>query len=63
MACTMRTTEAPLPDRYRATEGTELLAARQLNPRRIAVVHAGTRPGSTGIETFVFVERLMPVAP
>jgi hypothetical protein len=56
-------TEAPLPDRYRATEGTALLGARQLNPRRIAVVHVGTRPGPNGIETFLFVERLMPIAP
>lgn len=57
------TTDAPLPDRYQPTEGTVLLAARQLNPRRIAVVHAGTRPGPNGIETFVLVERLMPVVP
>ncbi|MEJ6393741.1 succinyl-CoA synthetase subunit beta [Gymnodinialimonas sp. 2305UL16-5] len=56
-------TEAPLPDRYRATEGTALLGARQLNPRRIAVVHVGTRPGPNGIETFMFVERLMPLEP
>ena len=55
--------EAPLPDRYSAGEGTALLGARQLNPRRIAVVHVGTRPGPNGIETFLFVERLMPIAP
>ncbi len=55
--------EAPLPDRYRPTGGTELLAARYLNPRRIAVVHVGTRPGPNGAETFLTVERLMPVAP
>jgi len=54
-------TEAPLPDRYAPTEGTELLAARQLNPRRIAVVHVGTRPGPNGVETFAFVERLTPL--
>ena len=54
--------QAPLPDRYSQTEGTALLAARQLNPRRIAVVHVGTRPGPDGIETFLFVERLMPIA-
>ncbi len=56
-------TEAPIPDRYQPNEGTALLGARQLNPRRIAVVHVGTRPGPNGIETFMFVERLMPIAP
>ncbi|WP_224813699.1 succinyl-CoA synthetase subunit beta [Hasllibacter sp. MH4015] len=56
-------TEAPIPDRYQPTEGTALLGARQLNPRRIAVVHVGTRPGPNGVETFMFVERLMPIAP
>jgi len=54
-------TEAPLPDRYAATEGTVLLAARALNPRRIAVVHVGTRPGPDGIETFLTVERMTPL--
>ncbi|MBF9043407.1 succinyl-CoA synthetase subunit beta [Rhodobacterales bacterium HKCCE4037] len=56
-------TEAPLPDRYEATDTTSLLGARQLNPRRIAVVHTGTRPGPNGTETFLFVERLMPIEP
>ncbi len=55
--------EAPVPDRYRSTQGTALLGARFLNPRRIAVVHVGTRPGPHGVETFMFVERLMPIAP
>ena len=55
------TTASPLPDRYQPTDGTTLLAARRLNPRRIAVVHAGTRPGPNGVETFVFVERLTPL--
>lgn len=54
---------APLPDRFERTDGTRLLAARQLNPRRIAVVHVGTRPGPNGIETFLFVERLTPLEP
>ena len=40
------------------TKGTALLAARRLNPRKIAVVHVGTRPGPNGIETFLNVERL-----
>lgn len=53
-------TEAPVPDLYQPTEGTALLAARQLNPRRVAVVHVGTRPGPNGVETFLFVERMTP---
>ena len=54
-------TPAPVPDRYEPTEGTRLLAARFLNPRRIAVVHVGTRPGPSGVETFMFVERMTPL--
>ena len=55
-------TEAGLPETHAraATDGTALLAARQLNPTRIAVVHVGTRPGPDGIETFMTVERLRP---
>lgn len=53
-------TRADLPTNYAPTDGTELLAARQLNPRRIAVVHVGTRQGPEGIETFMTVERLTP---
>ena len=53
-------TPADLPATYTPTQGTELLAARQLNPRRIAVVHVGTRQGPDGIETFMTVERLTP---
>lgn len=52
---------SPLPDRYQRTDGTQLLAARQLNPRRVAVVHVGTRPGPGGIETFLMVERMTPL--
>ena len=54
--------EADLPttNADAATGGTVLLAARQLNPQRIAVVHVGTRPGPDGIETFMTVERLRP---
>ncbi len=52
--------QAPLPDTYTPLAGTELLAARQLNPNRVAVVHAGTRPYQDGTETFIFVERLTP---
>ncbi|NNE51020.1 MAG: succinyl-CoA synthetase subunit beta [Sulfitobacter sp.] len=49
---------AALPDGFGPQEGTQLLAARQLNPRRVAVVHVGTRPGDAGVETFMLVERL-----
>ena len=54
--------EAPLPTTHAdaALPGTTLLAARKLNPRRIAIVHTGTRTGANGIETFLMVERLMP---
>ena len=54
------TRPARLPDIYerRRTPSTALLAARRLNPRKIAVVHVGTRPGGEGIETFMYVERL-----
>lgn len=54
--------EAPLPVSHAALEGTTLLGARYLNPSRIAVVHAGTRPGPDGPETFLSVERLTPEA-
>lgn len=53
--------EAPLPDRYGRTDGTALLAARFLNPRRVAIVHVGTRPGPNGVETFMLVERMTPL--
>lgn len=56
-------TEALLPAGYQPTDGTQILAARQLNPRRIAVVHVGTRPGPNGVETFLFVERMTPLEP
>lgn len=57
-------TEAALPDTHAdaALPGTTLLAARFLNPARIAVVHTGTRPGPNGTETFLSVERLTPDA-
>ena len=56
------TQDAPLRATYAQNAGSQLLAARQLNPRRIAVVHAGTRPGPNGIETFLNVARLTPAA-
>jgi len=53
-------TEAEMPEGFEETPGTALLAARQLNPQRIAVVHVGTRDGPNGVETFISVERLHP---
>ena len=57
-------TETPLPATHADARlpGTTLLAARKLNPARIAVVHAGSRPGPNGVETFLSVERLTPEA-
>ena len=55
------TNEADVPETYQASEDTALLAARMLNPRRKAVVHVGTRPGPSGVETFMSVERLLPL--
>ena len=52
---------AEVPASYQASDGTALLAARMLNPKRKAVVHVGTRPGPSGVETFMFVERLLPL--
>ena len=53
-------TEAAVPEAFPAQSGTALIAARYLNPNRIAVVQVGTRPGPNGIETFINVERLEP---
>lgn len=55
------TKEAAVPATYQANDGTVLLAARMLNPRRKAVVHVGKRPGPSGVETFMIVERLLPL--
>ena len=54
-------TDAEVPDGFQRQEGTEFIAARRLNPRRIAVVQVGTRPGPGGTETFLNVERLDPL--
>ncbi|MEL6915158.1 MAG: succinyl-CoA synthetase subunit beta [Pseudomonadota bacterium] len=54
-------TQAPVPAGFPLMAGTEFAAARQLNPRRIAVVQVGTRPGPNGPETFLNVERLDPL--
>ncbi|MDG1259275.1 MAG: hypothetical protein P8O08_17905 [Paracoccaceae bacterium] len=53
-------TAADLPTHFIRTPDTTLLAARRLNPRRVAVVHVGTRVGENGIDTFMSVERLLP---
>ncbi|WP_254796861.1 hypothetical protein [Sulfitobacter albidus] len=50
-----------MPETFPAQDGTTFIAARQLNPKRIAVVQVGTRPGPNGTETFVSVERLDPL--
>lgn len=54
-------TEAEVPQGFAAQPGTAFVAARQLNPNRIAVVQVGTRPGPNGVETFINVERLTPL--
>lgn len=54
--------EVPVPDTFALQDGTELVAARALNPARIAVVQLGLRPGPNGQETFMNVERLTPAA-
>ncbi len=53
-------TPAPVPPSFRSGPDTTLLAARRLNPRRVAVVHIGTREGALGLETFMSVHRLLP---
>jgi hypothetical protein len=53
-------TEAEVPEAFQPQSGTAVIAARYLNPNRIAVVQVGTRPGPNGIETFINVERLEP---
>ena len=52
--------EAAVPTGFPTQNGAEFVAARYLNPNRIAVVQVGMRPGPDGIETFINVERLEP---
>ncbi|MBF9029000.1 succinyl-CoA synthetase subunit beta [Rhodobacterales bacterium HKCCE3408] len=54
--------EAPVPEDFPVQPGAEFVAARFLNPDRIAVVQVGTRPGPNGVETFIGVERLTPLS-
>ncbi len=62
LAAEALTTAVPVPATHAERDGTALLEARRLNPRRIAVVHVGTRKGPDGTETFMNVERLTPSA-
>lgn len=55
-------TQTDVPEAFAAQPGSEYIAARQLNPRRIAVVQVGTRQSPAGTETFINVERLIPDA-
>ncbi|MEM6306018.1 MAG: succinyl-CoA synthetase subunit beta [Pseudomonadota bacterium] len=54
------TSEAQVPADFPAQPDAALVAARQLNPRRIAVVQVGLRSGPKGPETYLSVERLTP---
>ena len=51
---------AEIPAQYRNIQGDTFVGARQLNPRRVAVVIVGTRQGPNGVETYMTVERLRP---
>lgn len=50
-----------VPTGFTEQPGATFVAAAQLNPNRIAVVQAGTRPGPNGPETYMSVERLTPL--
>lgn len=50
-----------VPMHFAQQPGATFVAAAQLNPNRIAVVQAGTRPGPNGEETYMNVERLDPL--
>ncbi|MEQ6250102.1 succinyl-CoA synthetase subunit beta [Sulfitobacter sp. HNIBRBA3233] len=55
------TAETDVPAGFPALDTSAFVAARLLNPRRIAVVQVGTRPGPHGTETYLNVERLDPL--
>jgi len=55
------TKKAEVPADFPTIAGTEVIEARFLNPNRIAVVQVGTRAGPNGVETFMNVERLVPL--
>ncbi|MEM1386784.1 MAG: succinyl-CoA synthetase subunit beta [Pseudomonadota bacterium] len=52
---------ADVPPDFPTLAGAAVVEARFLNPNRIAVVQVGTRPGPNGVETFMSVERLLPL--
>ncbi len=53
--------KAEVPNNFPRQTGTVLIAAAQLNSNRIAVVQVGVRSGPNGRETFLNVERLIPL--
>lgn len=52
-------TPADVPANFEQIPGATFVGARRLNPRKIAVVQVGTRPGPNGTETYMNVERLV----
>lgn len=51
-------TPADVPASFQQIPGAAFIGARRLNPRKIAVVQVGTRPGPNGTETYMNVERM-----
>ena len=51
-----------VPAGFPVAPGAKIAKAVQLNPDRIAVLQIGTRPGPNGVETFLNVERLIPLS-
>lgn len=52
-------TPADVPATFQQIPGAAFVGARRLNPRKIAVVQVGTRPGPNGTETYMNVERMV----
>lgn len=50
-----------VPANFPIQSGTTAISAVQLNPNRIAVIQIGLRKGPNGNETFINVERLVPL--
>lgn len=50
-----------VPADFTRQEGVTFIAAAQLNPNRIAVVQVGVRGATSNPETFINVERLIPL--
>lgn len=57
----LATRTRPVPEGFPQAQGTRIIAAAQLNPNRIAVVQIGLRDTENGPETFLSVERLVPL--